>query len=213
MQYKYVEYKWERPETCAHNYIVPVIMKIIREIRLPSHVKILDAGCGGGSLVHTLHNHLGFKNVYGFDASESGISLGKNSFPELAENFFIHNACEVKLPSTAPQSYDLVISMEVVEHLYDPKTYLRNIYIWLKKGGFLILTIPYHGYIKNLSIAILNKFDRHFDPLSEGGHIKFFSKKMLYSLLKDSGFKPMKFYGSGRLPYLWKSMVIAAQKI
>jgi len=48
MQCKYVEYKWEEPETCAHEYIVPVIIKIIRELNLPSDAKILDAGCGGG---------------------------------------------------------------------------------------------------------------------------------------------------------------------
>jgi hypothetical protein len=43
----YIEYKWEATKTCAHEYIVPIIIKIIRELGLPSDAKILDAGCGG----------------------------------------------------------------------------------------------------------------------------------------------------------------------
>ncbi|MDI6889645.1 MAG: class I SAM-dependent methyltransferase [Thermodesulfovibrionales bacterium] len=173
-----------------------------------------DSGCGlwGGSLVYTLYNHFGFKSVYGFDASKSGIELAKRSFPELAENFFIHNAYESKLPSNVSQKYDLIISMEVIEHLYDPEKYLRNIYMWLKENGYLIITTPYHGYLKNVLIALLNKFDRHFEPLWEGGHIKFFSKNTLYKLLEETGIKPMKFYGAGRLPFLWKAMIVIGSK-
>jgi len=47
MKNYYTEYKWEEPESCAHNYIVPVINKIVRVIGLPSNAEILDAGCGG----------------------------------------------------------------------------------------------------------------------------------------------------------------------
>jgi hypothetical protein len=42
----YTEYKWQEPETCAHEYIVPLITKIIRELKIDLHAKILDAGCG-----------------------------------------------------------------------------------------------------------------------------------------------------------------------
>jgi len=155
---------------------------------------------------------MGYKNVYGFDASNSGINLAKNRFPQIAKNFFVHNAYEVQLPSNMPQKYDLIISMEVIEHLLYPKMYLKNINDWLKNEGYLILTTPYHGYFKNLLIALLNKFDHHVNPLWEGGHIKFFSKRTISKLLNQTGFKLMNFIGCGRIPYIWKSMVILAQK-
>lgn len=41
------DYGWRNPKTCAHAYILPVIIKIIRELKPPSDAKILDAGCGG----------------------------------------------------------------------------------------------------------------------------------------------------------------------
>ena len=127
----YLEYKWEKAKSHAHNYIVPEILKIIKELGLSLDAKILDAGCGGGDLVNTLYN-IGFKNIYGFDASKSGIEVAKKSFPELASKFFIHNAYEPKLPIGIPEKFDVIISMEVIEHLYSPKTYLANIYTWLR---------------------------------------------------------------------------------
>lgn len=210
----YTEYVWETAKTEAHDYIIPSIIRIIKSLGISPDSKILDAGCGGGALVSALSRKYGFKkNIFGFDASKSGIELAKKSFSDLADNFLIHSAYESKLPSNIPQKYDLIISMEVIEHLYSPETYLQNINRWLEDGGYLILTAPYHGYLKNMLIAFLNKSDKHYDPLSEGGHIKFFSKKKLYRLLKDNGFKPLRFYGSGRLTYLWKSMVVVARKI
>lgn len=212
MEDRYVEYKWiDRPETCAHRYIVPVIIEILTNLKLQLDAKILDAGCGGGALINTLYN-LGFRNVWGFDASESGIQLAKKNFPKIANRFFIHNVYESDFPDSIPQRYNLIISMEVIEHLYSPQDYLKNVYKWLENNGCLVITTPYHGYIKNLILALTNKFDRHFNPLGEDRHIKFFSKKTLFFLLNKNGFKIIKFIGVGRIPYVWKSMVLIAEK-
>ena len=153
-----------------------------------------------------------YSNIWGFDASESGIKIAKESFPEIQDRFEIHNAYNSKLPVSFPENYDLIISIEVIEHLYSPTSYLENVNEWLKSKGYLILTTPYHGYLKNIAICLLNKFDSHVNPLQEEGHIKFFSKNTLFDLLKQSGLTPIKFYGSGRLPYLWKAMVVVAYK-
>ena len=208
---KYVEYSWEKSETHAHGYLIPKVLNILQNLKISTNANILDAGCGGGNLVNTLNN-LGYKNVYGFDASNSGIELAKRTFPRIADRFFNHDVYEPNLPSSVLQKYDVIISMEVIEHLYSPKTYLDNCRLWLKDNGFLIITTPYHGYLKNILIVLLNKFDSHFNPLWEGGHIKFFSKKTLSLLLDKTGFRILSFYEAGRLPFLWKSMILVGQK-
>ena len=55
-----------------------------------------------------------------------------------------------------------VISMEVIEHLYSPRTFAAFVRSILEAngGGRFILTTPYHGYLKNLSIALAGKADR-----------------------------------------------------
>ena len=74
----------------------------------------------------------------------------------------------------------------------------------LKPNGKFIITTPYHGYIKNLLLAITGKMKRHFTVLWDGGHIKFFSVATLKNLLLTTGFKDFKFNFAGRHPYLWK---------
>jgi len=82
----------------------------------------------------------------------------------------------------------------------------------LDDEGYLIVTTPYHGYFKNLALAILGKWDQHLTALWHGGHIKFWSRATLTQLLVNNGFHVMDFRGVGRIPWLWKSMVIVARK-
>jgi 2-polyprenyl-6-hydroxyphenyl methylase/3-demethylubiquinone-9 3-methyltransferase len=83
----------------------------------------------------------------------------------------------------------------------------------LKPGGVIILTTPYHGYLKNLALSLLNAWDKHFTVDWEGGHIKFFSPKTLSAMLKEAGFGEIEFRGAGRLPYLWKTGVYRAVRL
>lgn len=103
--------------------------------------------------------------------------------------------------------------MEVIEHLYSPRTFAAFIRSILEAngGGRFILTTPYHGYLKNLSIALAGKADRHYSALWEGGHIKFWSRRTLAILLREAGFRNMAFTGAGRIPYLWRHMVFSAE--
>jgi 2-polyprenyl-6-hydroxyphenyl methylase/3-demethylubiquinone-9 3-methyltransferase len=72
-----------------------------------------------------------------------------------------------------------VISLEVVEHVYAPRSFAATIFDLLEPGGIAVLSTPYHGYLKNLAIAALNGFDKHVNPLWDYGHIKFWSQRTL----------------------------------
>lgn len=55
--------------------------------------------------------------------------------------------------------------------------------------------------------------DKHFTALWDGGHIKFFSVKTLTKLLQETGYQNIQFQFSGRVPYLWKSMICKAKLV
>jgi 2-polyprenyl-6-hydroxyphenyl methylase/3-demethylubiquinone-9 3-methyltransferase len=75
------------------------------------------------------------------------------------------------------------------------------------------VSTPYHGYLKNLALALSGKLDKHFTALWDGGHIKFFSIATLGQLLREAGFKDLRFVRVGRIPPLAKSMLAIAKKI
>ena len=168
---------------------------------------ILDLGCGNGYLVNVLIED-GY-NAYGTDASEKGIAIAKQRNPE---RFFVQDLSSDELPVELKDiHFDTVISTEVIEHLYNPAAFIEFCRRQLKPGGELIITTPYHGYLKNLFLSIFNKWDSHINPLWLGGHIKFWSRNTLTRALTDAGFKVVSFTGCGRIPYFWKSMIIKAK--
>ena len=191
--------------SCAHAYLTQSIEQLLNK---ECNKVILDVGCGNGWLASHLIK-LGY-DVYGIDASESGIEQANKINHG---HFFIQDIDAKKLPEELKNiPFKTIISTEVIEHLYDPKGYIafcKNI-LQQNEGGNLIISTPYNGYLKNLVISIFNKWDIHLNPLWDGGHIKFWSRKTLLNVLSENGFKINSFSGVGRIPYIWKSMIIKA---
>lgn len=170
--------------------------------------RVLDIGCGSGVLCGDFKRH--GCHVVGVDLSESGIALARKNFPDC--RFELMGVNEVSLDRLGEAPFGLVVSLEVVEHLYAPRKLTRAAFDVLRPGGQFIVSTPYHGYIKNLLIALCNHWDVHADPLWDGGHIKLFSRRTLRMLLTEGGFWNLRFRGVGRAPYLWMSMVVAGEK-
>ena len=171
--------------------------------------RLLDGGCGNGSLAR-LYTHVA-QEVYAFDLSESGVEMArKNLGAQRARVASAYDDFAALFPGVT--SFDAVVSCEVIEHLYEPRKFLQRAHAALAPGGHLIVSTPYHGYLKNLVLAATGKMDAHFTALWDGGHIKFWSRATLTELLLECGFDEVCFRGAGRLPLLWKSMVLRARK-
>ena len=106
----------------------------------------------------------------------------------------------------------MVLSLEVVEHVYDPRRYATSVFSLLQSDAWAIISTPYHGYWKNLATALSGKMDSHFTALWDNGHIKFWSIKTLSVLLREAGFVDIRFERVGRIPLLAKAMVAVARK-
>ena len=165
---------------------------------------ICDLGCGNGHIAGRLAA-LGYE-VTGVDASASGIQIARRAYPRVE---FVEALIDrdVKLGQ-----FDLVISSDVIEHLYRPSDLLEAALSSLKPGGQILLGTPYHGYLKNLVLAATGKMDAHFSALHDGGHIKFFSVSTLSKLMRGHGFDDLSFTFYGRAPWLWKNMICHARK-
>jgi 2-polyprenyl-3-methyl-5-hydroxy-6-metoxy-1,4-benzoquinol methylase len=170
--------------------------------------RVLDVGCGNGFLCgELLRRGCG---VVGIDLSLQGIEIARRSHPRA--RFELLAADAQLLETLGEPPFDLVVSTEVVEHLYSPRKYARGCFDALKPGGRFICTTPYHGYFKNLVIALLGKWEAHANPLWDGGHIKLWSRRTLTHLLQETGFVNIRFRGAGRIPGLWMTMLMSGDK-
>jgi 2-polyprenyl-3-methyl-5-hydroxy-6-metoxy-1,4-benzoquinol methylase len=189
--------------TWDHGIVLPPILKAVGSI--PPNGSVLDIGCGNGALLAELRRR-GSWRLCGVESSESAVAMARSQGFEVR----LADAAADLAALFEPQSFDLVLSVEVIEHVYDPRGLLRQAFALLRSNGRFLVTTPYHGYLKNLLIAALGRCDSHYNPLWDCGHIKFWSRRTLSSALDETGFRNIQFYGAGRLPFLWKSMVFTA---
>src|SRR5919205_3221947 len=165
---------------------------------------ICDLGCGNGHITGRLAA-LGYQ-VTGVDASESGIKIARRMYSGVE---FVEAMIDRDLKNLG--NFDLVISSDVIEHLYRPSDLLEAATSLLSPRGQILLGTPYHGYLKNLVLAATGRMDAHFSALHNGGHIKFFSVRTLSKLMLAHGVTDLSFTFYGRAPWLWKNMICHAR--
>jgi 2-polyprenyl-3-methyl-5-hydroxy-6-metoxy-1,4-benzoquinol methylase len=194
----------------SSHYLHITIVQILKNLQA---TKVLDIGCGNGMFakylkINTIWGGGGGVKVVGMEPSISGVENARLLVPDAK---FYHIGVYDSPEEIEETNFDVVVSTEVIEHLFYPRELLRFAKAKLKSEGYIILSTPYHGYLKNLMLSLFNKWDFHHTSLQDGGHIKFWSKNTLSELLKEEGFEIKKFTGCGRIPFMWKSMLLVGQ--
>jgi SAM-dependent methyltransferase len=120
--------------------------------------------------------------ISGVDMSETGIIYAKQKTPQA--NFFHMNLLHLPqdIPELLDKNVDAAICTEVLEHLDDPVTFLKNTKMLLKPNATLIITVP--GGIKSYNDIYL-------------GHRRHYTKKSLTQILQAADFKIEKIWQGG----------------
>jgi 2-polyprenyl-6-hydroxyphenyl methylase / 3-demethylubiquinone-9 3-methyltransferase len=100
-------------------------------------LRLLDIGCGGGLLSEPM-SRLGF-SVVGVDASERNIKTAETHAERsgLSVDYRCSTAEDLEAAGEGP--FDVILNMEVIEHVADPGEYLRTCAGLLAPGGIMIL--------------------------------------------------------------------------
>lgn len=115
---------------------------------------ILDVACGEGYGSYAMASFWDAKSVTGVDISEEAINTARNIFPHPNVKYISASAEDIS-KMFEPESLDLIISLETIEHINDPEKFLTAIKSLLKPGGIIVLSCPNdHWYYDPANLKI-----------------------------------------------------------
>ena len=120
-------------------------------------VKILDIGCGGGLLTEPMKK-LG-ADVVGIDASEKNINIAK--LHSKKNNLNIKYLCVSPENFITKEKFDVILNMEIVEHVEDIDFFLKSSSKLLKKGGIMFVA-TLNKTLKSYLFAIVSRVHSEF---------------------------------------------------
>ena len=129
-----------------------ILKKFKKKIKDKSlnNIKILDIGCGGGLLCEPL-SKLG-ADVIGIDASEKNIKIAKTHARK--NNLKINYYCASPENFLYKQKFDVVLNMEIIEHVENVNVFLKESSKFLKKNGVMFIA-TLNKTLKSYIFAIL----------------------------------------------------------
>jgi 2-polyprenyl-6-hydroxyphenyl methylase / 3-demethylubiquinone-9 3-methyltransferase len=165
-------------------------------------LRILDIGCGGG-LISEPMSRLGAK-VTGIDASEKNINVAKLHSKK--------NGLKIDYLNTSPENlnefekFDIILNLEIVEHVDNVNLYIRSCYKLLKKNGLMFTATLNRSFISYIKAIIGAEYILRWLPIGTHDWNKFIKPEELEKFLSQEKFSTWDIKGLKFNPFLnkWK---------
>jgi 2-polyprenyl-6-hydroxyphenyl methylase/3-demethylubiquinone-9 3-methyltransferase len=163
-------------------------------------LRLLDIGCGGGLLSEPMAR-LGAE-VVGADAAARNIPVARLHAEKSGLAIDYRHATAETLAEQG-ERFDIVLNMEVIEHVADPRDYLRSIHALLKPGGLHVCS-TLNRNVKSYMMAIVGA-EQVMRWLPRGTHDwrKFITPDELFGMLREAGLRPVDRMGLVFNPLAW----------
>jgi len=163
------------------------------------NARILDLGCGHGTMLYTLKT-MGFSNLVGVDGSPEQIELARQVHPEVVR------AGALEFLASSPGRFDVVLAVNLLEHFNKDEALLLvdRSHAVLKPGGRILLQLPNGDGLRGRATAA-----------GDLGHEVCYSARSVEQLLRLAGFEDVRCHPAGPVPHgllsslrwvLWKGI-------
>ncbi|MBN8852325.1 MAG: hypothetical protein BGO55_01085 [Sphingobacteriales bacterium 50-39] len=127
--------KYRRESVTQHLQNLRILLDE-EDIRLHKDMTILDASCGTGDCLKMLRDEYNCQHLTGTEISRAALAITR----EICPHAELHELDLEKQKLAG--DFDLVLCQQVLEHLVEPETALRNLVAMLRPGGILVITVP-----------------------------------------------------------------------
>ena len=189
---------------CRLDYIVAQIAaEFDRDLKVPlpfAGLRLLDIGCGGGLLSEPMAR-LG-ADVLGADAAPRNIPVAA-LHAEQSGLVIDYRLTTAEALAAAGEQFDVVLNMEVVEHVADPQGFLSACQRLLKPGGLMICS-TLNRTAKSFALAIIGaEWVMRWLPKGTHDWQRFITPDELYALIQGAGLHPVDRKGFVFNPLAW----------
>ena len=186
-----------------------IIEKIKRHFKINNNqndvlksLKILDIGCGGGLISEPMARLGGM--VTGIDASKKNIKV--------ADLHAKKNNLKIRYLNKSPENFeeyekfDVILNLEIVEHVEDLKLYIRSCNQLLKKNGIMFTATLNRTFVSYIKAIIGAEYILGWLPIGTHDWNKFIKPEELEKTLQNYNFKTLDITGLEFNPLLskWK---------
>jgi 2-polyprenyl-3-methyl-5-hydroxy-6-metoxy-1,4-benzoquinol methylase len=186
----------------SNDIIYQKFLQIVNEFNLKGD--LLHFGAGAGKLTQLIHELGRFGSITSADIMQQPVSLDK-SVRWISED--LNNPLNI-----ADETFDVIVSPEVIEHLENPRAVVREWLRLLRPGGTLIFSTPNNESWRSLFSLIVQGHFVAFVDTCYPAHITPMVRKDIERILNESGFSKPKFVftdvgGIPKFPtYKWQSI-------
>ncbi len=169
----------------ASYYSTFIRYDILTAIKKGAHdsFRVLDIGCGCGSTMLEIKNRYKNVEVYGVEIEPAPSKIAAS----IATVYNIDIEQE-ELPLT-DNGFDYILCGDVLEHLKDPWTVVRDLRKRLTKDGILIASIPNIMHISVIMDLIAGNFNYTDAGILDRTHLRFFTLNSMLAMFADAGYK------------------------
>jgi len=141
--------------------------------------KVLEIGCGAGATLHWLKSTDRCESAYGIELFHEPARTARH-YADHVEVGDAEHLIDASFPEIA---FDLILCLDVVEHMVDPWAFVSKLHRRMAPGGTVILSIPNVRHVSVIvPLVLLGRWRYREDGILDRTHLRFFTRESAFAL-------------------------------